>query len=151
MIFSSALACTPNKVTPYFHSVHWGINPPSKTSPRKSANCRSPLFRKSPHLYWFFMTPHPRPKSRIFQSNPELLKFLILTPSYLLKVTKFLVKTSQFEFLVMTKKNIFAYKLFLSLYIFDFSLFFYVKIATIPLTKVTPSFSPTPSKSLGRV
>ena len=43
-------------------------------------------------------------------------------PSYLLKVTKFLGKISQFEFLVMTKKNIFAYKLFLSLSISDFNL-----------------------------
>ena len=34
-------------------------------------------------------------------------------PSYVLKVTKFLGKVSQFEFLVMTEKNIFAYKLFL--------------------------------------
>ena len=43
---------------------------------------------------------------------------------------------SQFEFLVMTEKTIFAYKLFLSLNISDF----YVKIAT-PLKKVTPSKS----------
>ena len=33
-------------------------------------------------------------------------------PSYLLKVTKFLGKISQFEFLAMTEKNIFAYNLF---------------------------------------
>ena len=39
-------------------------------------------------------------------------------------VTKFLVKISQFKFLAMTKKNIFIYKLFLSLNISDFSLFF---------------------------
>ena len=36
----------------------------------------------------------------------------------------FLVKISQFEFLVMTEKNIFAYKLFLSLNISNFNLFF---------------------------
>ena len=53
-----------------------------------------------------------------------MLKFLSFTLSYLLKVTKFLVKISQFEFLVMTEKNIFAYKLFLSLNISDFSLSF---------------------------
>ena len=40
---------------------------------------------------------------------------LTLTPSYPLKVTKFLVKIFQFEFLVMTEKNIFVYKLFLSI------------------------------------
>ena len=43
----------------------------------------------------------------------------------------------------MTEKNIFAYKLFLSLNISDFNLFFYVKIAT-PLKKgkKSPPFSP---------
>ena len=46
-----------------------------------------------------------------------------LTPSNLLKVTKFLLKTPQFKFLVITEKNIFIYKLFLSLK-FDVSLFF---------------------------
>ena len=43
-------------------------------------------------------------------------------PSYLLKVTKFLGKISQVEFLVITKKNVFAHKLFLSLNISDFNL-----------------------------
>ena len=47
-----------------------------------------------------------------------------LTTSYLLKVTKFLVKISQFEFLVMTGKNIFVYKLFLLLNISDVIFFF---------------------------
>ena len=42
---------------------------------------------------------------------------------YLLKLTKFVGKISQFEFLVMTEKNVFAYKLFLSLNISDFNLF----------------------------
>ena len=37
---------------------------------------------------------------------------------------KLLVKISHFEFLVMTEQNIFGYKLFLSLNILDFSLFF---------------------------
>ena len=59
-----------------------------------------------------------------------------LTASYLLKVTKFLVKISQFEFLVMTKKNILAYKLFLSSNISDFNLF-----------SETPLFPATPFKS----
>ena len=39
-----------------------------------------------------------------------MLKFFILNTIYLLKVTKFLGKISQFGFLVITKKNIFAYK-----------------------------------------
>ena len=53
-------------------------------------------------------------------STPSYLKnmtpffkiFLSLTPSHLLKVTKFLVEISQFKFLVITKKNIFIYKYF---------------------------------------
>ena len=40
------------------------------------------------------------------------------------KVTKFLIKISQFEFLVMAEKKLFIYQLFLSLNISDFSLFF---------------------------
>ena len=54
-------------------------------------------------------------KSWIFHLTHKISKFSSLTPSYLLKVAKFLVKISQFEFLVMAEKNIFAYKLFLSL------------------------------------
>ena len=47
--------------------------------------------------------------------------FSSLTLSHLLKVTKFLVKVSQIKVLVMTEKNIFVYKLFLSLNISNFS------------------------------
>ena len=92
--------------------------------PFKSANCRRlHLFRQSPPLYWFFVNPPLN--SWIFSVNPQSIKsFSSLIPSYLLKVPKFLSKISQFEFLVMTEKNIFAYKLFLSLNISDFNLFF---------------------------
>ena len=55
--------------------------------------------------------------------NPKNIE--IFRP-YLSNVTKFLDKLSQFEFLVMTEKNIFAYKLFLS----QILIYFYVKIAT---------------------
>ena len=65
--------------------------------------------------------------------------------SYLLKKTKFLVKISHFEFLVMTEKNMFTNVL--SLNISDFSWVFFVKIAT-PLKKVTPSFPATPLSKL---
>ena len=48
----------------------------------------------------------------------------------------------------MTEKNIFAYKLFLSLNISNFNFFFFfgggVKIATTPLKKVTPLFPSNP-------
>ena len=102
-----------------------------------------PLSSQPPH-------PHPTPKSANFQSHPsfqtippfisvfcklplkvgffsERPKYQSispLTPSYLLKVSKFLDDISQFEFLFMTEKNIFVYKLFLSQYISDFALFF---------------------------
>ena len=70
--------------------------------------------------------------------NPHDIKFLILNPIFLLKVTEFLVKISQFKFLVMTEKNIFVYKLFLSL-----NILVHVKTATL-LKKTTPSFPATP-------
>ena len=59
-----------------------------------------------------------------------------------LKVNKFLGKIFQFEFLVMTEKNIFASKLFLS-YISDFNLFL-CENCSPRLKKVTPSFPATP-------
>ena len=67
--------------------------------------------------------------------NPENIKsFSSLKPSNVLKVIKFLGEISQFEFLIMTEKNIFAYKLaslfllFLSLNISYFNLFFMWKL-----------------------
>ena len=49
-------------------------------------------------------------------SEPQKYQsFSFLTPSYLLKITNFLVDISQFEFLIMTEKIIFAHKLFLPL------------------------------------
>ena len=74
--------------------------------------------------------------------NPKILKFLIFNTNYLLKVTKFLGKISQFEFLVITKENIFAYKLFLSLNISDFNLFFMWKLQ--PPWKKSPPLSQQP-------
>ena len=55
------------------------------------------------------------PKDQIFQWTPLILNFFSsLTPSHLLRVTKFLVKISQFKFLVITEKSILVYKLFCS-------------------------------------
>ena len=73
-------------------SVHWGMNSLPSTT-------------SLPSFFW-----------------QTVLILIFLIPSYLLKVTKFLGKISQFEFLVMSKKNIFAYKLFLPLNISDFNL-----------------------------
>ena len=114
-----------------FHSVHWGINPPLKnTLPPlscqppllKLANCSSPPFLGNHPLYIGFSWTPPLPsKSWIFQwTPPKILKCFILNTIF---------KISQFEFLVMTVKNAFAYKL-LSLNISDFYFIFYVKIVT---------------------
>ena len=77
-----------------------------------------------------------------FYLLPKILQFFILNTIYLLKVTTFLGKISQFEFLVMTEKNICAYKLFLSLNILDFNLFFMLKLQSHS-EKVTASFPAT--------
>ena len=113
--------------------------PFSRQAPLKLANCQSSPVLGNPLLYiGFSWTP---PKSWIFQWTP--------IPSYLLKVTKFLSKVSQFEFLVMTEKSIFAHKLFLSLNISDFNLFFMWKLqAPPPPEKVAPSKSWGPVKPL---
>ena len=81
------------------HSVHWGINPtPQKHPP--SANCPTPLlFRQSP---------------------PYILYFFIHNPSYLLKVTKFIVIVI---ILSCDREKHFCLETFLSLNISDFSLF----------------------------
>ena len=63
-----------------------------------------PPFLGSPLLYIGFLLHLP--KNQIFQWTGGS-NFSSLTPSHLLKVTKFLVKIFQFIFLVMTKKNIF--------------------------------------------
>ena len=51
-----------------------------------------------------------------FSVSPQNISFSYLTQSYHLKVT---------EFFVMTEKNIFAYKLFLSLNIPDFKIYIF--------------------------
>ena len=101
------------------HSVHWGINlhtiPPS-----------------------FFHEPLPPTKTRIFLWIPKILKFFILHPIYLSKVTKFLPKISQFKFLVTTEQSVFVCKTFLSINVPDFSLFFVEKLQPAFLKNVTP-------------
>ena len=79
-------------------------------APLKSTNCPSPPFlRNSPPIYWFSLIP---PKVGSFSEPQKYESSLSLIPSYLLKVTKFLHKISQFEFLVMSEKNIFGYEFF---------------------------------------
>ena len=104
---------------------------------------QAPVFRQSPPLYWFFVNLPL--KLGFFSEPPKCYSFASLTPSYLLEVTKFLVKISQFEFLVMTEQNIFLYKLFFLIKYFRFQFIFYVNIAP-PLKKSPPFFPATPSK-----
>ena len=133
------------------HSVHRDMNPPQKyhslflAKPPLNLQSFQPPFLGNPSLLINFLWTSP-PKSWIFRWVPRLLKFFILNPTYLLKVTKLLVEISQFEFLVMAEKNIFVYKLFLLLNISDFGLFFFFcKNCNIP-EKSYPFFSSNPSK-----
>ena len=71
----------------------------------------------------------PALKSDFSMNSQNIKTWSSLIPSYLLKVTKSFGKIPQFEFLVMTEKNIFACKLFLLLNISD-SNFLCVKIAS---------------------
>ena len=68
-----------------------------------------------------FREPLPL-KVGFFSESPKYQRFSSLISSYLLIVTKFLGKISHFEFSVLTEKNIFAYKRYLSLNISDFNL-----------------------------
>ena len=83
-----------------------GVSTPLKTTiPSFLPNCPSLLFKQSSLCTGLLWT---LPKSGIFIEPEKYEFFSSSTPSYLLKVTKFLVGISQFEFLVMTEKNIFC-------------------------------------------
>ena len=80
----------------HIHSVHWGINPLKPPPPSFLPSL--PFLGNPPSL-----------KVGFFSELPKYYSFSSLTPYYLLKVTKFLVEIFQFEFLVMTEKNIFCH------------------------------------------
>ena len=103
------------------HSVHWSITPPlSKTPPPsflpspflKSANCPSPPppFQAIPPPPDIGFSRNPLKIGFFHESQKYCFSFL--TSSYFYTVIKFSVKISHFEYLVMTEKNIFVYKLF---------------------------------------
>ena len=106
------------------------------------AFCKLPktLFRQFPiYIYiFFFWLPSPSPKNCW---APIILTFFIFDPSYLLKVTIFLVKICQFKFLVMADKHFGLY--FFVFKISDFSLFFMQQLRSIPppAQKSHPLFS----------
>ena len=115
-------------------------------TPLNQKTVQAPLFGAISRLYIGFSW-NPL-KSQIFPWNPKILKFFSsLTPSYLLQVTKFFVKIFYFEFFVMTEKNGFAYKRFLSLNISDFNFFCVWKLQPLPWKKSPPSLPVTPSKN----
>ena len=96
-----------------------GVSTPSKTPPTLSCQAlpSKPPFLISPSSILVFCEPSLKvgffSELQKYQGN-TILSF---------KVTKFLVEISWFEFLVMTEKNVFAHKPFLSLIISDFDLF----------------------------
>ena len=140
-----------------YKSIHWrkntqcvlGYQPPpplknttplSCQAPLKSVNCPSPPFFGNPPSILVFCEP----PLKVGSFSEPWKCFSSLIPSYLSKATKILGKISQFEFLVMTEKDIFAYKLFLS----DFNLFFMWKLnppCPPPSWKKSPSLSKQPS------
>ena len=81
-----------------FHSVHWGINLPSKTlpplscqAPLKSAKCPGlPFLGNSPLYIGFFMTPTL--KIQFFSELQKYSSFSSLTQSYIPFKNKFLVE-----------------------------------------------------------
>ena len=97
---------------------------------------QAPLFRQFP-IYIVFLWPLS-PKN---WWTPIILTFFIFNPSYLLIVTKFLVKICQFKFLVMADKHFGLY--FFVFKISDFSLFFMQQLRSIPppAQKSHPLFS----------
>ena len=95
------------------HSLHWGINPSKNTTPPPLScqvcpplnfqTVKAPLFRQSP--LWIGFSWPPPIKVEFFSDWQKYESVSSITSSYLLKATKFLVKSCQFEFLVMTEKN----------------------------------------------
>ena len=78
--------------------------------------------------------------------NPRNIKIFHLKTSHFLKETKFLVKISLFEFLVMTEKNVFVYKCKCH-EIFQIFVYFLCKNWNPLKKKITRSFPATLSKN----
>ena len=95
------------------------------------------------HSVHWGITP-PLKNTQIFLWTPKILKLFIFTPSDLLNVTKFLVKISQFEFLVMREQSILLLNFFLWLNFPGFSSSFHLKTATPPPEKSHPSLFKQP-------
>ena len=101
--------------------VYMGVSiPPQKhhphlscQAPHKSINCpSSPFYGILLNILFFHDHPPHKKKNHIFQWASEILKFFILDPILSFKSNWILSENLQFQFLVMTEKNIFVYKLF---------------------------------------
>ena len=99
-----------------------GVSTPSKkppffAKPSPSSICKlskPPLFRQfSPYIF-VFREP-PLPKIGLFGEPAQYYNFSSLNLPHELNLIKFLAKISHFNFLVMTEKNNFVDKFFLSL------------------------------------
>ena len=124
--------------------------PPSLSwqAPLNQTGQAAPFKAISP-ITGFSWYPCPLPlKVGSFSEPSKYWSFSSLITSYLLKVTKFLGRISQFEFLVMAEKNIFPYTLIWSLNISDFNLFLCenCKIVWIFLKKYMNTASWLPNK-----
>ena len=96
--------------------------PPFFAKPSPSSICKlskPPVFRQfSPYIFVFRDPPRPSPpppKIGLFSEPPQYYNFSSLNLPHDLNLTKFLAKISHFNFLVMTEKNNFVDKFFLSL------------------------------------
>ena len=131
---------------------HQGIHPSQKhpllfpSKPRLNLETvqAHPLLGNSPFYIGFLLTPSLK---NYFSMNSKN-NFSLLNPSYLLKVTEFLVKIFQFEFLAVIEKNIVVYQCFFSLNVPDISLFFTQKFQPSPLKKVTFLFLTNPFQKI---
>ena len=90
------IVCIGVSTPPQTHHPLFFVKPPLK-----SVNCPRPFFLGD-SLPIYIVFSWTTPYNRIFQWTPIILKFPSLNPSHLLKVTKFLIKISQFKFLVIT-------------------------------------------------
>ena len=109
--------------------MHGGINRPLKNTtqlfftklppPLNPQTVQANLFRQFPPICWFFLNPSL--KIGFFSEPLQYQNYSSLTPFHLLKLTKFLVKISQFKFSVTIEKNISVYIFFLLFNISNFS------------------------------
>ena len=96
---------------------------PSPPPPLNLQTVKALLFRQSPFV-------NPTLKLGFFCDPQNIKRLSSFISSYLLKVTKFLVKISQFEFLLMAEQS-----MFINFFVIKYSGFpfiFYLKIATPP-------------------